>query len=147
MRFGFTEVSIVLLAGSPATGEGFAALPTKRPEGASPVSFEVDPPPFSPARWAPLDAEPVTLLADKDPGAPDAPVCPSGVAANVPRRLPAGGSGGAFNTGCTLRAITRPGDPVASDVESEGGGGAICGAPCVGPPRPPGIVRWAATGS
>src|SRR5207302_5507323 len=75
-------------AGSPAAGEvAFAVLPTYSPEGKSPLLFLPDPAPF---------AVPFPALA---PAAPEAPRCPSGEVAKLPRRLPAGGFGGAPTAG------------------------------------------------
>lgn len=66
-------------------------------------------------------------LPSDDPGDPEAPERPSGVAANVPPRLPARGSGGAPTAGCRLSAIMRPREPKAwpagPDAATGGGGG------------------------
>ena len=139
-RFGLTEFPADLAPGSPATGEVFSAvLPTYKPGGSSELVF-AEFPPFPEPEFAPTDA-----------GVPDAPAWPSGVAANDPRRFPAGGSGGAPTAGFRLNAITRPcapNDAADADAdETEGGGATICGVREPLPGRPPRMVRCAATGS
>ena len=119
-RFGLTEFPADLAPGSPATGEVFSAvLPTYKPGGSSELVF-AESPPFPEPEFAPTDA-----------GVPDAPAWPSGVAANDPRRFPAGGSGGAPTAGFRLKAITRPcapnDAPDADADETEGGGATTCG--------------------
>src|SRR5208337_2920602 len=96
---------------------------------------------------------PETASADDEPGvdepgAPEAPGWPSGVAAKKPRRFPGGGSGGAATAGCRLSAMTRPGDPTPADpaVENAGGGGTTCAATSAGD-RPAGIARCSPVGS
>ena len=107
-------------------------------------------------------------------GAPEAPVFPSGDAANDPRRLPAGTCIGPFTSaGATLNAISRP-PPEFPAPATVGGGGTTFPAPATlepvvairrdpapessgagatTSPRPalpracPGKVRWAATGN
>src|ERR1700736_1014462 len=82
--------------GLPATVDvASEVLPTYSPEGSSPLFFS--PPEPVPSSF-PFPAE--------APGAPEAPRWPSGVAAKLPRRLPAGGSGGAPTAGWRLNAIT-----------------------------------------
>ena len=77
---------------------------------------------------------------------------PSAVAANAPRRLPAGGSGGAPTAGCRFNAMIRPRDPKdvsdEPDAASDGGGGTTCGAISLAEFNfPPGLVRCDAMGS
>src|SRR5258708_30144540 len=103
-------------AGSPATVEvAFGVLPTYRPEGNSLLLFLPGPLAF---------AFPLPALA---PGAPEAARWPSGVAAKVPRRLPAGGFGGAPTAGCRLSAIMPPLEWERPDAPSAGGGAITCG--------------------
>ena len=90
------------------------------------------------------------MLPTAAPGLPAPPGCPAGDAVKAPRRLPAGGSGGAPTDGCRFRAIRRPGEPdalpPAADPLSVGGGATTCGAPRVAC-RPPATARWSATAS
>src|ERR1017187_4531103 len=97
-NLGLTELALDgFAAGSPATGEAaFVVLPTYSPEGRLLA-------PFLPTRLS------FSVEAPSDlPGAPDAPRCPSGVAAKLPRRLPATGPGGVPTAGCRLSEIMPP---------------------------------------
>ena len=124
-------------------GDVFGAFPTYRPAGASLPAFEPEAPPL-PLPWPVPKGAPVAVPIE-DPGVPGAPAWPSGVAASVPRRFPAEGSGGAAISGCRFKAIIRPGEPDAPDAGREAGGGAICGAPrAAAPPR---AVRCGLTAS
>ena len=129
--------------GSPAIGAVFGdGLPTYSPFGRVPA-FAVDVP-------APGELAVTFAFAPEEPGLPDAPACPSGVAAKVPRRLPLGGSGGPVTAGCKLSAMRLPREPAEAPLEAEpdtdGGGGTTWGE--MAPVRlPPGAVLCAATGS
>lgn len=118
IRFGLTVFDAPLAL--PATGDVFAgaAFPTYNPVGKL-----LDPLRFAPAPFSLAFAPPAL-----EPGAPDAPAWPSGVAAKLPRRLPAGGFGGAATTGRRFNAMTRPRDPAEPEAESDGGGATTCGA-------------------
>lgn len=81
------------------------------------------------------------------PGAPDAPARPFGPAAKVPRRFPAGASGGAPIAGCRLNAMTRPLDPnEPDDPPGTKGGGATTWELSPGT-WPPGRERCGESGS
>ena len=116
-NFGLTELALDFVGvESPAMGEvGFAVLPTYSPEGNFPVLFLPD-------------ALPSIADGVEPPGAPDAPRCPSGVAAKFPRRLPATGAGGAPAAGCRLSAIMPPPLREPPGALTEGGGAITRGA-------------------
>src|SRR5579864_9214898 len=92
IRLGLTVFAAALLpAAYPAPAELLPELPTfptYRPEGGLLFSFPFPLPSVLPR------PEPEAV-----PGAPEAPECPSGVAANEPRRLPCGGTAGAPTVG------------------------------------------------
>src|SRR6201993_2363167 len=140
----------ILVPGSPATVAGLAAGPMYSPAGAFAVDFDVETPPFPVVPLPPPDGDPRPMLPTVAPGLAAPPGCPSGEAVNVPRRLPAGGSGGASTAGCRFKAIRRPPEPdafpAAADPLSVGGGATTCGAAgadCLPPPT----ARWSATAS
>src|SRR5262249_11712898 len=93
-------------AGSPppvVAVAGLAPAPTWRPGGA-PATEPPDPePPASP--FFPVPRPSVSALSARTSGVPSAPGFPSGDAAKLPRRLPAGGSAGGVTEGWRLRAM------------------------------------------
>ena len=120
------------------------------PAGAFAVDFDVETPPFPVVPLPPPDGDPRPVLPTVAPGLAAPPGCPSGEEVNVPRRLPAGGSGGASTAGCRFKAIRRPGEPealpAAAGPFNVGGGATTCGAPTPVCP-PPAMARWSATAS
>ena len=99
--------------------------------------------------WGPVRPEGAPVA---EPGDPEAPERPSAEAANAPRRLPAGGPGGAPTAGCRFNAMIWPRDPKdvsdEPDAASDGGGGTTCGAISLAEfDFPPESVRCDAMGS
>src|SRR6185369_18054320 len=133
-------VSLLSLLLPPATVEAGAflgAAPTNNPEGIPFESFAL-PIPFPLLCPCPAP-EPLSGFAPGTSGVPAAPTFPCGLAANVPRRFPAGIASAAFGgAGRTLSAMTCP--PPAREPPSpciEGGGAATAGPLLLlGRPRP-----------
>jgi len=117
-----SEVPVGTPAGLPAIGEvgaSFGPAPTWIPAGSVLSRPEPVPPPL-PLPW------PTACESPAMSGVPGAPDFPAGVAAKVPRRLPAMSAGGGPTAGCKLRAMSwRPdADEVpATDVPTDGDGG------------------------
>ena len=78
------------------------------------------------------------LDPEVEPGVPEAPGFPAGLAANVPRRLPPGVATGPVGaTGLIPNAISRPDEPLPPAPPMLGGGATGCRPPPGSPPSSP----------